>query len=105
MEKKNILEIESVYTANAFQIGKEAYVAAGSETTPQVYLYNMCTGKSELVSGCPGGVMSFVPVPGMENIFSTTRDPVIKSTIRGASTVMIGMSAFRNTCRMINGGP
>lgn len=69
MVKKDIMEIESVYTANAFQIGKNAYVAAGSETTPQVYLYNMSTGKSELVSGCPGGVMSFVPVPGKENVF------------------------------------
>jgi hypothetical protein len=69
MNKKVILNIESVYTANAFQIGNEFYVAAGSETKPEVYLYNMNSGESSFVSGCPGGVMSFIPTPGNPNLF------------------------------------
>lgn len=69
MNKKVVLNIESVYTSNAFQIGSETYVAAGSETLPEVYLYNLNTGESSFVDGCPGGVMSFVPVPGNPNLF------------------------------------
>jgi hypothetical protein len=69
MKKKVILNIESVYTANAFQIGSEMFVAAGSETKPEVYLYNLTTGNSSLVTGCPGGVMSFIPVPGNPELF------------------------------------
>ncbi len=69
MNKKVILNIESVYTANAFQIGSETFVAAGSETKPDVYLYNLNTGESSFVDGCPGGVMSFVPVPGNPDLF------------------------------------
>ena len=69
MKKKVILNIESVYTANAFQIGSEMFVAAGSETKPEVYLYNFDSGVSSLVTGCPGGVMSFIPVPGSPDLF------------------------------------
>jgi hypothetical protein len=69
MKKKVILNIESVYTANAFQIGSEMFVAAGSETKPEVYLYNLVFGVSSLVTGCPGGVMSFIPVPGSPDLF------------------------------------
>lgn len=69
MNKKVILNIESVYTATAFQIGAETFVAAGSETKPEVYLYNLNTGTSSFVDGCPGGVMSFVPVPGNPDLF------------------------------------
>ena len=63
------MEVEQVYTANAFRIGDETFVAAGSETTPQVFLHNLKKGTSELVSDCPGGVMSFVPVPGNPDMF------------------------------------
>lgn len=69
MKKKVILNIESVYTANAFQIGSDFFVGAGSETLPEVYLYNITTGESSLVNGCPGGVMSFIPVPGNSDLF------------------------------------
>ncbi len=69
MNKKVILTIESVYTANAFRIGNEFYVAAGSETKPDVYLYNVASDRSSFVTGCPGGVMSFVPVPGKPDLF------------------------------------
>jgi hypothetical protein len=69
MKKKVILNIESVYTANAFRIGSEMFVAAGSETIPEVYLYNLTSGTSNPVMGCPGGVMSFIPVPGSPDLF------------------------------------
>jgi hypothetical protein len=69
MKKKVILNIESVYTANAFQIGSETFVASGSETKPEVYLYNLTSGNSSFVTGCPGGVMSFIPVPGNPDLF------------------------------------
>jgi hypothetical protein len=69
MKKKVILNIESVYTANAFQSGQGYFVAAGSETKPEVYLHGLSTGKSSFVGGCPGGVMSFIPVPGNPDLF------------------------------------
>lgn len=69
MKKKVILNIESVYTANAFKAGSEFYVAAGSETKPEVYLYNLTSGNSGFVNGCPGGVMGFIPTPGNPNLF------------------------------------
>ena len=69
MKKKSILEIQSVYTANAFIVDGVPYVGAGSETTPAVYVQNLQTGSSSLVDGCPGGVMSFVPTPGHPDLF------------------------------------
>lgn len=69
MNKKILMNVESVYTANAFQVDGKALVAAGSETTPQVYLQDMLSGEKCLVSDCPGGVMSFVPVPGNPDVF------------------------------------
>ncbi len=69
LEKKVLMKVEQVYTANAFRIGNDTFVAAGSETTPQVFLYNLNTGSSELVADCPGGVMSFVPLPGNPDMF------------------------------------
>ncbi len=62
--KQVILNIEAVYTANAFGVGSEFYIGAGSETKPEVYLYNITTGKTSQVKGSPGGVMSFLPGAG-----------------------------------------
>jgi hypothetical protein len=67
--KQVILEIESVYTAIAFSVGSEFYIGAGSETKPEVYLYNITTGKTSQVKDSPGGVMSFLPVPGNPDLF------------------------------------
>ena len=50
-------------------------------------------------------VTSRLPTPGMAKIFSTTSEPVIKSTMSGASTVMIGISALRRAWRKISAGP
>lgn len=69
MNKKKILEIKSVYTANAFKVDGRTCVGAGSETTPAVYLQDLASGESSFVDGCPGGVMSFVPVPGHPDLF------------------------------------
>ena len=69
MNKKKILEIKSVYTANAFKVDGRTCVGAGSETTPAVYVQDLASGESSLVDGCPGGVMSFVPVPGHPDLF------------------------------------
>jgi hypothetical protein len=68
-KKKVVLEIESVYTANAFSVGPDFYIGAGSETKPEVYLYDLKTGIASQVSGSPGGLMSFVPVPGSPDLF------------------------------------
>ncbi|MBA7698119.1 hypothetical protein ES703_106794 [subsurface metagenome] len=69
--KKVILEIEAVYTANAFQIGPSFYIGAGSETKPEVFLYDISNGSSSKVTGSPGGMMSFIPVPGDPDLFIT----------------------------------
>lgn len=67
--KQVILTIEAVYTANAFRVGPECYIGAGSETRPEVYLYNITSGSTSQVTGSPGGMMSFVPVPGRPDLF------------------------------------
>lgn len=69
MNKKSILEIPSVYTANAFAVSGRTYIGTGSETTPAVYLHDLAAGTSSFVDGCPGGVMSFVPAPGHPDVY------------------------------------
>jgi len=64
LKKETILQITNVYTTNAFQAGGRTYIGSGSETEPLVQLYNMDRGSVENVDGCPGGMMSFLPVPG-----------------------------------------
>lgn len=92
--KQVILEIEAVYTANAFSIGSEFYIGAGSETKPEVYLYDMRAGESSPVSGSPGGMMSFIPVPGNPNLFVS---------IMGLFPPFIGGEAGLFRHRRING--
>ncbi|MCK5463309.1 MAG: hypothetical protein KAI95_09845, partial [Bacteroidales bacterium] len=92
--KKVIIEIESVYTANAFNIGSSFYIGAGSETKPEVYLYDMTTGGTSQVSGSPGGMMSFLPVPGNPDIFVS---------IMGLFPPFIGGEAGLFMHRRING--
>ncbi len=53
--KQVILEIEAVYTANAFSIGSEFYIGAGSETKPEVYLYDMRPEKAARFQVLPVG--------------------------------------------------
>ncbi len=69
LRKRTILNIKNVYTANAFQTGAGFFVGAGSETEPMVLLYDMDTCQQSKVDGCPGGMMSFVPVPGQPDTF------------------------------------
>ncbi len=67
LEKESILEIKNIYTANAFQVKGECFVGAGSETEPDVKLYHLQHRQTEQITGCPGGMMSFLPVPGRNN--------------------------------------
>lgn len=71
LTKQTILEINNVYTANAFFVGEQCYIGAGSETDPLVLLYEHATGHSEQVEGGPGGMMSFIPLPGKPGTFVT----------------------------------
>jgi len=71
LHKQIILEINNVYTANAFQTGTGYHVGAGSETDPVVHLYDLKDGRDELVDDCPGGMMSFIPIPGTRASFVT----------------------------------
>lgn len=64
LTKQVILKIKNVYTANAFQTSKGFFVGAGSETESDVQLYDLSSGTSESVADCPGGMMSFIPIPG-----------------------------------------
>jgi hypothetical protein len=71
LKKQTILRIKNVYTANAFAMGGRHYVGAGSETEPDVRLFDMATGTSEHLENCPGGMMGIIPVPGMpQNLVS-----------------------------------
>jgi hypothetical protein len=71
LQKKTILQIKNVYTANAFQTAYGTFVGAGSETEPRVLLYDFQQDKSEEVADCPGGMMSFLPVPGRPDYFTS----------------------------------
>lgn len=70
-KKEVILNIENVYTANAFVTPGGWFIGAGSETGSEVYLYEVVGKQKSLVPGCPGGMMGFVPVPGTANEFVT----------------------------------
>ena len=71
LTKKVILNIQNVYTAHAFQTERGYFVGAGSETEPDVQLYDLSKASSESIEGCPGGMMSFIPIPGHPDAFVT----------------------------------
>jgi len=71
LTKQVILKIKNVYTANAFQTEKGFFVGAGSETEPDVQLYDLGSGISESLADCPGGMMSFIPIPGQPDDYIT----------------------------------
>ena len=68
-KKKKILDIEAVYTANAFQNEAGHYIGAGSETRDEVYLYDLARSECSPIPRQPGGMMSFVPIPGKRDLF------------------------------------
>ena len=68
-KKKKILDIEAVYTANAFQNNTGFFIGAGSETREEVYLYDLATGETSPILRQPGGMMGFIPVPGKPDLF------------------------------------
>ena len=70
-KKEIILQIQDVYTANAFKTNAGLFIGAGSETGDQVYLYDLSNRKERRVNNCPGGMMSFIPVPGNADLFVT----------------------------------
>lgn len=69
LEKQVILNIKNVYTANAFVSGSHTYIGAGSETEGLVQVYDMFSGSAKNLERCPGGMMSFVPVPDQPGNF------------------------------------
>lgn len=71
LKKQTILQIRNVYTAHAFQSGSDFYVGAGSETESMVQLYNLAAQTAEKLENCPGGMMSFIPVPGQPGFYVT----------------------------------
>ena len=71
LRKKKILDIDAVYTVNAFRNEAGFYIAAGSETGPEVTLYNMESGEKHPIPHLPGGMMGFVPIPGKPDLFAS----------------------------------
>jgi len=71
IQKQRILNIKNVYTANAFRTEKGIFIGAGSETEPYVVLYYLTSNRTNRISDCPGGLMSFIPVPGQSQRFVT----------------------------------
>ena len=69
--KQKILDIEAVYTANAFGNESGFYIGAGSETIPEIYLFDLSSGEASPIPNMPGGMMSFIPVPGKPHLFIT----------------------------------
>ncbi len=71
LKKQNILQVKNVYTANAFAVGGQFFIGAGSETEPEVKLYELDNDREDLLEGCPGGMMSFLPFPRKGGTFVT----------------------------------
>ncbi len=67
--KKKILDIEAAYTARAFQNESGFYIGTGSETKPEVYLYDLATREKNPILHLTGGMMNFLPVPGKPDLF------------------------------------
>lgn len=116
LQKKTILEIKNVYTANAFQTPAGFFVGAGSETDPVVRLYDLDSGKAEEVHDGPGGMMSFIPVPGSADTCVTIMGlfpPFIgfeaglflhRKSNRGWETVKAMELPFAHRCEFISHG-
>ncbi len=66
--KQKVCDLESVYTANAFLLGNDAYIAGGSELHHPSILVNLETGAQASIADVPGGVMSILPVPSHPNL-------------------------------------
>ena len=68
-KKKKILDIEAVYTASAFQNKSGFFIGAGSESKEEVSLYDLASGETSPILHQPGGMMSFIPVPGKPDLY------------------------------------
>ena len=113
LTKQSILEIRNVYTANAFKSGNDFYVGAGSETEPVVKLFDMATRTTDQLENCPGGVMSFLPVPGKTGSYVSIMGlfpPFIgkeagiyfhRKSGRGWNTIKISDLPFAHRCEFI----
>lgn len=69
IKKETILNIKNVYTATAFEVEGDSFVTAGSETESLVQRFRLSSREVEELPDCPGGMMSFVPVPGSPHRF------------------------------------
>jgi hypothetical protein len=67
LEKKIILNIPDVYTANAFIIDGRLIIGAGSEKEHPAYLLDVESNSSQKITEGPGGMMSLVSLPGKRN--------------------------------------
>ena len=113
LKKQSILNIKNVYTANAFKSDSTFYIGAGSETEPDVQLYDLTSGKIEQVDNCPGGLMSFIPVPEQQGSYVTIQGlfpPFIgkeaglflhKKTKQGWNSVKAMELPFAHRCEFI----
>lgn len=63
-KKTKLLDLECVYTANAFTFEGRLQIAAGSEREFPSHLIDFDTHKVTQVAPSPGGTMSLIPVPG-----------------------------------------
>lgn len=65
--KKTLIELPFVYTANEFYLGDQVFFAAGSERDHPAYLINPDNNHIIKVAEGPGGMMSIIPVPGRKD--------------------------------------
>lgn len=67
LEKKILIDLEYVYTANIFPFDNQLCVVAGSETEFPSYIKVFNQPGTTRIASAPGGTMSLVPVPGSQN--------------------------------------
>jgi hypothetical protein len=67
LEKKVLIELPSIYTSNAFYLGEQFYIAAGSEREQAVYIIDPESNEKIKIADGPGGMMSILPIPGYDD--------------------------------------
>ena len=60
----------------------------------------MSTPRATGKSLCKADSTKYLPMPGMLNIFSTTKVPVIRAAVAGPKKLRTGIKLFRKVCRI-----
>lgn len=67
--KSKVIDLENIYTVNAFEQNGKMMIGIGPEREGNPWLIDFSTHSKEEAGDSPGGMMSFVPVPGQNSLY------------------------------------